>query len=328
MFRWGILSTAKIAREHLVPAMMNSDNGIVAAIASRDQAKADAFARRFHIPHAFGSYEAMLASDTIDGVYIPLTTNLHVEWAIKAADAGKHVLVEKPLGLKAEEIDGVIAARDRNKVLVSEAFMVTYHPQWRKVKELLADGAVGPLKMVQGAFSYFNTDPSNMRNQVALGGGALPDIGVYPSVTTRFVTGAEPVEIAARVERDANFGTDIFTTVSARFPSFDMQFYVSTQLALRQTMCFHGPKGMIEVQAPFNARIYDGAKIIWSSADHARQETFFFVPADHYQLQCEAFVRRVNGGNDEIFSLEDSVRNQKMIDAIYRSSDEGRWVTV
>lgn len=328
MFRWGILSTAKIAREHLVPAMLNSANGVVSAVASRDQAKADAFAARFQIPHSFGSYDAMLESDTIDGVYVPLTTNLHVEWAIKAADDGKHVLVEKPLGLNADEIAGVIAARDRNKVLVSEAFMITYHPQWQKVRDLIADGAIGPVKMVQGAFSYFNVDPANMRNQVDLGGGALPDIGVYPVVSTRYVTGEEPLKVAARIERDPDFGTDIYATVSARFSSFDMQFYVSTQLALRQTMCFHGPKGMIEVQAPFNARSYDAAKIVWSSADHSRQETFLFVPVDQYQLQCEAFARRAGGSDDQLFSLEDSVRNQKMIDAIYRASGHDGWETV
>ena len=192
MFRWGILSTAKIAREHMIPALINSDNGVVAAIASRDEARAQAVAACFGVPHAFGSYEALLASDAVDGVYIPLPTSQHVEWAIRAADAGKHVLVEKPLALAAEDIRPVIAARDRNGVLVCEAFMVVFHPQWLKVRELVAEGAIGRLRHIQGAFSYFNDDPANMRNILALGGGALPDIGVYPTVAwTR--SGSRPV---------------------------------------------------------------------------------------------------------------------------------------
>ena len=150
MFRWGVLSTAKIGREQVLPAISEAENGVLAAVASRDAAKARALADRFGAPHAFGSYEAMLASDTIDGVYIPLPTSQHVEWAVKAAQAGKHVLVEKPLALKAADIEPLIAARDQAGVLVHEAFMVTYHPQWLKVRELLASGAIGQLRHVQG----------------------------------------------------------------------------------------------------------------------------------------------------------------------------------
>ena len=152
MLRFGIISTAKIAQDHVIPAMQDAKDCVVSAIASRDLAKARVVADRFSVPHAFGSYEEMLASDVIDAVYIPLPTSQHVEWTIRAADAGKHVLCEKPIALKAEEIDTLIAARDRNGVLVSEAFMVTYSPVWAKVKELLASGAIGTLKHVQGAF--------------------------------------------------------------------------------------------------------------------------------------------------------------------------------
>ncbi len=202
MLRFGIISTAKIAQDHVIPAIQDARNCVVSAIASRDHAKARAVADRFSVPHAFGSYEEMLASDVIDAVYIPLPTSQHVEWTIKAANAGKHVLCEKPIALKAEEIDAIIAARDDNGVVVSEAFMVTYSPVWAKVKELLASGAIGTLKHVQGAFSYFNRDPGNMRNIPELGGGALPDIGVYPTIVTRFATGAEPKRVQASVERD------------------------------------------------------------------------------------------------------------------------------
>ena len=195
MFRWGILSTAKIGREQLIPAIVDAENGVLSAIASRDLKKAKALAERFGAEHAFGSYEAMLASDKIDGVYIPLPTSQHVEWAAKAAEAGKHVLVEKPLALDAKDIAKLIKLRDKKKVLISEGFMVTYHPQWIKVRDLVQSGAIGTLRYVQGAFTYFNVDPKNMRNILALGGGALPDIGVYPTVSTRFVTGKEPKRV-------------------------------------------------------------------------------------------------------------------------------------
>src|SRR5690606_24797712 len=202
MFRWGILSTAKIGREQVIPAIQGSQNGNVHAIASRDAQNARALADTVGAPLSFGSYDALLASDEIDGVYIPVPTWQHVEWAIRAADAGKHVLVEKPLALTAADIAPVIAARDRNGVLICEAFMVTYHSQWLKVRDLVRSGAIGRLRHVQGAFTYHNLDPADMRNIPALGGGGLPDIGVYPTVATRFVTGREPERVQATVERD------------------------------------------------------------------------------------------------------------------------------
>ena len=258
-FRWGVLSTAKIARIQLLPAMQDATNGAVTAIASRDASRARDLADRFGAAHAFGSYDDLLQSDEVDGVYIPLPTSQHVEWSLKAARAGKHVLCEKPIALKAEQIDDLIAARDREGVIISEAFMVHYHPQWTKVRELIADGAIGRLRHVEGTFCYHNLDPENMRNQVELGGGALPDIGVYPTVTTRLATGAEPLRVQAQVDRDPTFGTDSYANVRADFGTFDLNFYVSTQLALRQHMLFHGEQGYIDVAAPFNAGDYGHA---------------------------------------------------------------------
>ncbi|MEP2027268.1 MAG: Gfo/Idh/MocA family oxidoreductase [Paracoccaceae bacterium] len=330
MLNWGILSTAKIGVEHVIPAILSSNNGSVAAIASRSLAKAEKLAERFVIPHVFGSYEEMLASDAIDAVYIPLPTSQHVEWAIKAADAKKHVLCEKPISLHASEIDGIIEARERNKVVISEAFMVTYHPQWHKVRALVAEGAIGTLKHVQAAFSYNNTDPGNMRNIKELGGGALPDIGVYPTVTTRFVTGAEPQKVSARVERDPQFGTDIYTTCRADFGGFEMTMYVSTQMALRQEISFHGDKGWIEVAAPFNAGLYDADVVTLHDADHEEARRYRFAGVNQYQLEVEAFGRAVKGSAEAegIFSLESSRQNQMFIDAIYRAGDSGLWESV
>ena len=328
MLRWGILSTAKIGIEHVIPAILESDNGIIAAIASRDLARAKSVATRFAIPHSFGSYQDMLASNEIDAVYIPLLTSQHVEWSIKAADAGKHVLCEKPISLHANEIDGIIAARDRNKVLVSEAFMVTYHPQWHKVRSLIAEGAIGTLNHVQSAFSYHNTDADNMRNILAFGGGALPDIGVYPTVTTRFATGEEPKSVSAKVVRDKTSGTDIYASWRADFGTFEMSAYVSTQMALRQEISFHGDLGWIELSAPFNAGLYDADTVTLHNQDHSNAQCFRFMGLNQYKLQVEAFARSVAGGDEEIFSLESSRQNQQLIDAIYRASESGVWEEV
>lgn len=328
MFRWGVLSTAKIGRDYLLPAIQEAENGVLTAVASRDASRARALADRFGAPHSFGSYEALLASDTVDGVYIPLPTSQHVEWAVKAADAGKHVLVEKPLALKAEDIAQVIAARDRNKVLVCEAFMVVYHPQWRKVRELVQGGAIGRLRHVQGAFSYHNVDAGNMRNILELGGGALPDIGVYPTVSTRFVTGKEPECVQASVERDKTFGTDIFSVVRADFDGFQLTFYCSTQMALRQFMVFHGEKGFIEVHAPFNAGDYDHHRIELHNQGHNEATVYRFPATRQYRLEVEAFAKAAGGADEPVFTLENSVKNQKVIDAIFRAGESGGWEKV
>ncbi|MEO5323098.1 Gfo/Idh/MocA family oxidoreductase [Mesorhizobium sp. CC13] len=328
MFRWGVLSTAKIGRDHVLPAIADSDNGVVAAVASRDLGKARALADRFGARHAFGSYEDLLASDAVDGVYIPLPTSQHLEWAARAAEAGRHVLVEKPLALKADDIAPLIAIRDRSKVVVSEAFMVTYHPQWHKVRDLIASGTIGRLRHVQGAFSYFNVDPDNMRNKLDLGGGALPDIGVYPTVTTRFSTGREPLRVQASIERDKKFGTDIYSSVRADFGEFELSFYLSTQLANRQLMVFHGDKGFIEVRSPFNAGLYEHHRVELHNAGHTEATVFRFPGTQQYRLEVEAFVRAAQGGKDRVFSLEESVLNQKVIDAIFRAGEHDGWETV
>ncbi|MGN6549436.1 MAG: Gfo/Idh/MocA family protein [Pararhizobium sp.] len=328
MFRWGILSTAKIAREHVIPQMLEAENGVVAAIASRDKARGEAVAAPFGIPRVFGSYDEMLASDAIDGVYIPLPTSEHIAWSIRAAKAGKHVLCEKPIALSADAIAPLIEARDENGVIVAEAFMVFYHPQWAKVRALIAEGAIGTLRHVQGAFSYYNVDPSNMRNQVALGGGALPDIGVYPTVATRMVTGAEPSRVQATVERDPTFGTDRYASVRADFGTFELSFYCATQLAARQTMVFHGDAGFIEVDGPFNAGLYAHQTIRLHNRNHTEAATYRFPAARQYRLQAEAFARRAAGADEPIFTLEDSVRNQKVIDAIYRAGEKDGWEAV
>ena len=328
MLRFGIISTAKIGREAVVPAIQDAENCVVSAVASRDLARAREMADRFSAPHAFGSYEEMLASDKIDAVYIPLPTSQHIEWAIKAADAGKHVLCEKPIALKAAEIDKLIAARDRNRVLISEAFMVTYAPVWRKVRSLIAEGAIGKLRHVQGVFTYFNRDPGNMRNIPELGGGGLPDIGVYPTISTRFSTGLEPLRIQAVTERDPEFGTDIYSSVKADFGEFELSFYISTQMANRQLMVFHGTEGFIEVKSPFNADRWGPEEIELSNRGHNQSTIFRFQDSRQYRKQAEAFARAAKGEQEEVVTLENSKLNQKVIDAIYRASEKNGWEPV
>lgn len=323
--RWGILSTAKIARTWVIPALLDAENCVVTAIASRDPERARLAAERFGIPHAFGSYEALLASPDIDAVYIPLPTSQHVEWTLKAADAGKHVLCEKPIALEAGQIGALIDARERNRVLVSEAFMVVYAPVWRKVRELLAAGAVGRLRQVQGAFTYFNRDPGNVRNQLGTGGGGLPDIGVYPVVTTRFATGREPLRVQAGVERDPVFGTDIHASVRADFGDFELSFYLSTQLAGRQVMVFHGDQGCIEVRSPFNAGAYGAEELELTSQNHGESQVMRFQDSRQYRCEVEAFARAALGEGGEVFPLESSHANQRVIDAIYRAAATDRW---
>jgi len=328
MLRFGILSTAKIGRELVVPAIQDAENCVVTAIASRDLSRAREMADRFSVPHAFGSYEEMVASDLIDAVYIPLPTSQHVEWTVKAANAGKHVLCEKPIALKASEIDALIEARDRNKVLVSEAYMVTYSPVWLKVRSLLKEGAIGKLRHVQGAFTYYNRDAGNMRNVPELGGGGLPDIGVYPTISTRFVTGKEPLRVQANTDRDPEFGTDIYSSVRADFGDFELSFYISTQLAARQIMVFHGDKGFIEVKSPFNADRYGAEELELTNQNHSQSQLFRFQDARQYKLEAEAFSRAAKGEAEEVVTLESSVNNQKLIDAIYRASEKDGWEPV
>jgi predicted dehydrogenase len=235
---------------------------------------------------------------------------------------------KSPLRSRADDIDALIAARDRNRVLIAEAFMVTYAPVWLKVRELIAEGAIGRLRHVQGAFTYFNRDAGNMRNIPELGGGALPDIGVYPAITTRFATGREPLRVQAVTERDAEFGTDIYSSVKADFGDFEMSFYVATQMANRQVMVFHGTEGYIEVKSPFNAERWGAEEIELTNQKHTESQIFRFQDSRQYRRQAEAFSRAVAGEKAEVVTLENSVKNQRFIDAIYRASSHDGWETV
>ncbi|SLN53725.1 Glucose--fructose oxidoreductase precursor [Falsiruegeria litorea R37] len=317
LFRWGCLSTAKIAREQVLPAILRSETGVLHAISSRNAGKAQLFAGRFGAARWYDSNEALLADQDVDGVYIPLPTSHHTEWAIRAAEAGKHVLCEKPIALKAPDIDRIAAAGRDNNVLISEAYMVWYHPQWHKVRELIEDGAIGRLRQVTGGFSFHNVDPANTRNQLEAGGGALPDIGVYPIITTLMSTGAEPLGVEAQVEYSPEFKTDIYAQAVVRFAEFNLSFHVSTQMALHQSMRFLGEFGWIDVRAPFNAGAYGAAEVVLYDQLNTRQQMFRFTGACQYELQVEAFARACAGNGTGVVPLSLSRQVQEIIDQIY-----------
>jgi len=337
MIRMGILSTAKIGVQFVLPAIQQANHACISAIASRNGSRAAKLAKSLNVAQSYDNYDAILQSDDIDAVYIPLPTSQHVEWSLKAAAAGKHVLCEKPIALHSSDIKKLIKARDRYGVVLSEAFMVTYHPQWLKVRELIAKGRIGELRHVQGSFSYFNVDPENMRNRPELGGGVLPDIGVYPTVCTRYVTGLEPTQVQATVNIDENFKTDWYSSVKASFPGFELSFYVSTQMAQRQQMVFHGTKGFIEVNAPFNSNIYEGSEVRLHNVNHKEFQSFYFTNTNQYVHQIDAFAQEVKRSikgtppakqrkGPTVFTLEDSLHNQRVIDAIYASGQkQGAW---
>lgn len=318
--RWGILGSAKIARDLLIPAIQLSRNGVVTAIASREAAKASALCARFNVEQTFSDYTSLLACTAVDAIYIPLPNTLHVEWALKAIAAGKHVLCEKPLAMHAAEIDALIAARDRHKRVVGEAFMVVHHPQWRTLRSWLEQGKIGRLQMVQGSFSFYNTDARNIRNRKELGGGALRDIGVYPLVVTRFATGQEPKAARARIDLDPQFGTDRFARCELDFEGFSLSFYCATQLARRQQMTFHGDKGWLQLDTPFNAGVYDMPRIRFRANDSEGYEETIFPSANHYQLMIENFGAAVLGEAAFDFPLESSRANQRAIDMIFAAA--------
>jgi predicted dehydrogenase len=320
--RWGILGTAKIAVAKVIPAMQQSEWCEIAAIASRDLSKAKAAAGELNIPSAYGSYEELLADDSIEAIYNPLPNNLHVEWTVKAAEAGKHVLCEKPIALSAKEARTLIEVRDRTGVRIQEAFMVRTHPQWLETRRLIHSGRIGSLRSITGFFSYNNPDPTNIRNHLELGGGALMDIGCYPITISRFVYEMEPSRVLGLIERDAANGTDTLTSAVLNFPNGHSTFTCSTRLAPYQRMIFTGTEGRIEVLIPFNAPNDRPTQILLDD------ETIEFPVCDQYEIQGSFFSRAIRENREQSIPLEDAINNMAVIDAVFRSATTGQWEKV
>jgi len=326
--RWGVLGAAKIAIKKVIPGMQKGEWSEIAAIASRDRGKAEQAARALGIPKAYGSYEELLADPEIEAIYNPLPNQLHVPWSIKAAEAGKHVLCEKPLSLTKAEAQTLLAARNRASVKIGEAFMVRSHPQWLRTRELIRSDRIGRLCSIAGFFSYFNRDPANIRNIPECGGGVLMDIGCYPVTASRFIFGEEPSRVLGLIERDPDMKIDRLISVILDFPSGQSIFTCGTQLVPYQRMQFLGTRGRIEIEIPFNAPndrpcrilIDDGRDVFGGGV-----ETETVPTCDQYMLQGDLFSKAVREGGDVPVSVDDAVKNMGVIEAIFRSADSGKW---
>jgi predicted dehydrogenase len=328
--RWGIISTARIGWEKVIPGMLKSDEFEVRAIASRSLPTARKWAKKLGIPVAYGSYEELLDDPEIDVVYNPLPNHLHVPLTLAAAARGKHVLCEKPIALSAEEAETLRTAP--KGVLISEAFMVRVHPQWVKARELARKGKLGRLVAIQSLFTYHNVDPDNVRNMADIGGGAAYDIGCYPIVVARYIFGAEPLRVAAVVDRDPRFKTDRTTSALIDFgEGRHLTFTVSTQATTYQRVNIVGTKGRVEVQIPFNAP-QDGAMKIFlddgRKLGDASAKKIKLPKADQYQIEAEVFSRAVRGKEKLEYGVEDAILQARVIDAIFRSERSGDWEKV
>jgi predicted dehydrogenase len=328
--RWGVLSTANIGVKKVIPGMQRGELTSVVAIASRDLAVAREVAARLDIATAYGSYEELLDDPNIDAVYNPLPNHLHVPWTIRAAEAGKHVLCEKPISLTVAEAETLLAVRDRTGVKIGEAFMVDCHPQWVRLRELLDQGRIGELRSVAGYFSYYNVDPGNIRNRADIGGGALMDIGCYMVHASRYGFRREPARVMGLIDRDPRMKTDRLTSAVLDFPGGQSIFTCSTQLVPYQRVHFFGAKGRIELEIPVNAPNDRPTRLFVDSASDlfgGGITTETFPVCDQYTLQGDAFSRAILDDTEVPVPLEDAIGNMAAIEAIFRSADSSQWET-
>lgn len=324
--RWGVLSTANIGVEKVIPAMQAGDLCEMSAIASRDPGRAQATAKKLGIPKAYGSYDELLADSDIDAVYNPMPNHLHVPWSIKALQAGKHVLCEKPIGLTSAEAQQLLdAAHAHPNLHIMEAFMYRHHPQWQLTRKLVNDGEIGELRSVHTAFAYHNVNPQNVRNQADIGGGGLMDIGCYCISVPRFLFDAEPIAVTGMVEYDPNFGTDRLTSAMLEFAAGTATFTCSTQLAPYQRVNVFGTEGRIEVDIPFNAPPDRPCKVTHEKRGDSRE--IMLDVCDQYTLQGDVFSRCILENTPVPTTLDDALANMLVIEAVVRSAEQGIRVT-
>jgi predicted dehydrogenase len=316
---WGVLGTAKFARDHMARAIHEAEGARLFALATASAEKAEGFRAFCPDLKVHDAYDALLADPEVEAVYIPLPNHLHVEWTLRAVAAGKHVLCEKPIALRASEIDRLIEARDRSGLLVAEAYMIVHHPQWQRARTLVQDGAIGRILHADAAFSFDNrTEPGNIRNRPETGGGSVPDIGVYAYGSVRFVTGAEPVNLRSRIIREN--GVDVLTQVWADMEGptgrFTYGALTSMRLPPRQEVVFQGEKGLIRMTGPFNAGLFAEAQLHMmrpGQPDHVER----FPGVRQYRNQVEAFGRSIRSGAPWPWLLEDAQGTQAMIDMVF-----------
>ncbi|BDQ38560.1 deoxyfructose oxidoreductase [Pseudodesulfovibrio nedwellii] len=326
--RFGILSTAKIARTKVIPAMQKGKHTEVTAIASRSLENAQKVAEELGIAKAYGSYEKLLADKQIDAVYIPLPNHFHVEWTLKAMDKGKHVLCEKPMGLTSGEVNRLINATvTAPDAKVMEGFMYQFHPQWIEAKRLVDEGLIGDLVTIQSFFSYFNADPNNIRNKADLGGGALMDIGCYPVSLSRFIFNAQPRRAMSFMNQDPEFGTDRVFSGMLDFNGRISTFTCSTQMADYQRVNILGTTGRIEILIPFNAPPDEPCTIMLQQGTQKEitVQPLSFDPCDQYTLQGDAFAKAILDDTRLPTTLMDAFDNMHVIDALIKSAQTGQW---
>jgi len=320
--KWGILSTASIGTEQVIPAMIKGEQCDVQAIASRSKDAAEKVAKRFEIPRAYGSYEELLMDHEIDAVYIPLPNHLHVPWSIKAIRAGKHVLVEKPIALSSEEARKLLDESLKYPELkVMEAFMYRHHPQWLKAKELVESGSIGKLRTIQSSFSFFDDDPESIVNKKEFGGGSLMDIGCYPISLSRFLFNAEPKKVYANIEVHPEFETDTLATVILEFEQGTSSFFSSTLMPDNQQVKAFGTEGSIEFEIPFNPTADQPAKIWLIHGD--QKEEIVFDPCDQYTIQGDLFSLAILNDTPVPTPLQDAVDNMIVIEKLLNSDRPG-----
>ena len=326
--QWGILGTANIAVRQVIPATQQSPLSSVLAIASREYEKARAAADSLGIPRAYGSYEELIDDPDVEAIYNPLPNHLHVPWTIRAAERGKHVLCEKPIALGAAEAEQLLEVQQRTGVQIAEAFMVRTHPQWAAVRELMTSGRIGDLRLINGHFTYFRRDPADVRSNPEWGGGALLDIGCYPITMSRWMFGEEPIEVVGQLEFDPLMHVDRVGSALMRFPSGQAAFTFGGQVALHQQMKMFGTRGHLSIDIPFNpppelpTRVVldDGRDLVGSGA-----QEFTFPPVNQYTLQATRFAEAVRGLNTVAVSIDDAIKNMRVIDAIFRSAKSHQW---
>ncbi len=316
---WGVLGAASFAREHMAPAIHMARGARLAVLATSHPEKAGPFLEFCPDLRVHDSYEALLADPGIEAVYVPLPNAMHVEWTERALDAGKHVLCEKPVAMRADDIDRLIARRDETGLLAAEAYMIVHHPQWARIRELIETAAIGELKHVSGVFTYDNSDdPGNIRNHRGTGGGGIPDIGVYPFGAARLVTGLEPEDITARITWEN--GVDVRAEINARFGTASFFALLSMRMQRYQEMTFQGTAGHIRVTAPFNPGVYGEARVAWRSADGVtRVESW--PRGNQYVTQVENFVHSIRSGAPYPWRLEDARGTQAMIDRVFAAAE-------
>jgi predicted dehydrogenase len=323
--RWGVLGVANIFMKKVLPPLLHSEMVRVEAIASRSEEKARRAAEAFGIPRAYGSYEQLLADKRIEAVYIPLPNHLHAEWIRKACDAGKQILCEKPLALNADEAADCAGYAEKAGVRLMEAFMYRFHPQWRKVRELVRIGEIGEVLAVHTSFAYNNRDPQNIRNILEMGGGGLMDIGCYAVSVARFVFGREPQRVFGLFQRDGKLKTDILTSGLLDFAPGRSVFTVGTQSFPNQSVGIYGSSGSLHVGIPFN--MYPDVPPRLAVITSVGERRPPLPAADQYGLEVEEFSKAMRADGPVPTPVEDAVANQRVLDALLRCESSGRWET-